>query len=105
MFFIWGSQLITSFLIFLVVLTAAYMHQYYKKDHTVVPTHDDDHNAVDQDPRHGGPPQHAQAIVHDEYGKPDKQQNGYHQVSHHTSNTNTNMSPMEVQGNDDDFFV
>jgi len=40
-FFIWGSQLITSFLLFCLILTAAYMHQYYN-EHTVVPTDDDD---------------------------------------------------------------
>lgn len=97
MFFIWGSQLITSFLLFLVILTASYMHQYYKKDHTVVPTHDED-DAVDQAPD-GGPPQHA--VAYDDHNK-----NSHHTNQHsHGHNDHQKMQPVSVNSNEEEFFV
>lgn len=49
MFFIWGSQLLTSFLLFWLILTAVYMHQYYHDHGSVVPTDDhDDDDELDQ---------------------------------------------------------
>ncbi len=105
-FYIWGSQLITSFLLFCLILTAAYTHQFYAK-RGVVPTDEEEADLAERQDEHGQPIDDDDNEFVANYKKKSSEGGGEHQNHHHAVVDKNHHMPhqVQVQESDDAFFV